>query len=123
MAAMDKLDVIFDLQKTLNDDIVRRRNLSGISDTEWIQKNVLAMVSELGELLDETNFKWWKNPKEIDEGALKEELIDILHFYVSMCLRAGMTAEELFEIYKAKNQENFDRQYGRSSKKGYEVIE
>ena len=123
MAAMDKLDVIFDLQKSLNDDIVRRRNLSGISDTEWIQKNVLAMVSELGELLDETNFKWWKNPKEIDEGALKEELIDILHFYVSMCLRAGMTAEELFEIYKAKNQENFDRQYGRSSKKGYEVIE
>ncbi|MPN55683.1 hypothetical protein SDC9_203367 [bioreactor metagenome] len=33
----------------------------------------------------------------------------------------GMTAEELFSLYQAKNQENFDRQYGRSQKQGYEI--
>ena len=51
----------------------------------------------------------------------KEELVDILHFYIGMCIDAGMTAEELFQIYLAKNQENYDRQQGKSAKKGYEV--
>ena len=117
---MDKLDVIFQLQQSLDDDIVTRRNLT-FSREEWMQKEVLAMISELSEVLDEVNFKWWKNPKPVDDASLKGELVDVLHFFVSMCLKSGMTAEELFALYKAKNQENFDRQYGRSQKQGYEI--
>jgi dimeric dUTPase (all-alpha-NTP-PPase superfamily) len=85
-----------------------------------MQKEVLAMISELSEVLDEVNFKWWKNPKPIDDDALKGELVDVLHFFVSMCLKSGMDADELFALYRAKNQENFDRQNGRSEKQGYE---
>ncbi|MBQ9832818.1 MAG: dUTPase [Clostridia bacterium] len=118
---MDKLDIIFQMQKMLDDDIIERRKLHGISREEWIQKEILAIISELTEVMDEVNFKWWKNPKEVDEASLKEEIIDVLHFFVSMCIKAGLTADELFEIYKAKNKENFDRQYGKSEKKGYEV--
>lgn len=117
---MDKLDCIFDLQKQLDDDIVRLRGLDYPMD-QWMQKEVLAMISELSEVLDEVNFKWWKNPKPVDQDALKNELVDVLHFFVSMCLKSGMTADELFSRYKAKNQENFDRQYGRSQKTGYEA--
>ena len=117
---MDKLDVIFQLQESLDSDIASRRNLS-YSREEWMQKEVLAMISELSEVLDEVNFKWWKNPKPVDDASLKGELVDVLHFFVSMCLKSGMTAEELFSRYKAKNQENFDRQYGRSQKQGYEI--
>lgn len=117
---MDKLDMIFQLQQSLDDDIAKRRNLD-FSREVWLQKEVLAMISELSELLDEVNFKWWKNPKAADEAALKGELVDILHFFVSMCLKSGMTAEELFSLYKEKNKENFDRQYGRSQKQGYEI--
>ena len=117
---MDKLDVIFQLQQSLDEDIVARRNLDFPKEV-WMQKEVLAMISELSEVLDEVNFKWWKNPKAVDDAALKGELVDVLHFFVSMCLKSGMTAEELFSLYKAKNQENFDRQYGRSQKQGYEV--
>ena len=117
---MDKLDVIFQLQELLDSDIAARRNLV-YSREEWMQKEVLAMISELSEVLDEVNFKWWKNPKSVDDAALKGELVDVLHFFVSMCLKSGMTAEELFSLYKAKNQENFDRQYGRSQKPGYEI--
>ena len=117
---MDKLDMIFQLQQSLDDDIVARRNLDFPKEV-WLQKEVLAMISELSEVLDEVNFKWWKNPKPVDDAALKGELVDVLHFFVSMCLKSGMSAEELFELYKAKNQENFDRQYGRSSKQGYEI--
>ncbi|MCE5189569.1 MAG: dUTPase [Eubacteriales bacterium] len=117
---MDKLDMIFQLQQSLDEDIVSRRNLD-YSKEVWLQKEVLAMISELSEVLDEVNFKWWKNPKPVDDAALKGELVDVLHFFVSMCLKSGMSAEELFALYKAKNQENFDRQYGRSEKQGYEI--
>ena len=117
----DKLDIIFDMQKSLDDDIVNRRGLHGITREEWVQKEILAIISELSEILDEVNFKWWKNPKEVNDRALKEEMIEVLHFFVSMCSKAGMTSDELFELYKEKNKENFDRQYGRSEKKGYEV--
>lgn len=117
---MDKLDVIFQLQQSLDQDIAQRRKLQ-FTREEWMQKEVLAMLSELTEVLDEVNFKWWKNPKPVDDAALKGELVDVLHFFVSMCLKSGMDAEELFSLYRVKNQENFDRQYGRSQKQGYEV--
>jgi dimeric dUTPase (all-alpha-NTP-PPase superfamily) len=117
---MDKLDMIFQLQQSLDDDIAARRALSYPKEV-WIQKEVLAMISELSEVLDEVNFKWWKNPQPLDDTALKGELVDVLHFFVSMCLKSGMSADELFALYREKNKENFDRQYGRSEKQGYEI--
>ena len=119
---MDKLEKIFEMQKLLDDDIAARRNLDFTTE-EWMQKEVLAMLSELSEVLDEVNFTWWKNKKPLDTDALRGELVDILHFFVSMCIRSGMDADELFARYIEKNKENFDRQYGRSEKKGYEVID
>ena len=119
---MDKLEKIFEMQKLLDDDIAARRNLDFTTE-EWMQKEVLAMLSELSEVLDEVNFKWWKNKKPLDTDALRGELVDILHFFVSMCIRSGMDADELFARYIEKNKENFDRQYGRSEKKGYDVID
>lgn len=118
---MDKLDEIFKLQKAFNDEIDETRDLKGISPDEWIQKLTLATMSELAELLAESNFKWWKNPKELNIDNIKEEIIDILHFFVSMCLRMGMDAEECYRIYIDKNKENFRRQHGESEKKGYEI--
>lgn len=117
---MDKLEKIFYMQKMFDDDLVKNRGLN-FSKEEWLQRQTLAMLSELSELLAEVNFKWWKNPKPLDDGAIKEELVDILHFFTGMCLRAGMDANELFNIYMKKNKENFDRQYGLSKKEGYNL--
>ncbi len=115
---LDKLDIIFDMQRTLDDDIARLRELDYPMEV-WMQREVLAMISELSEVLDEVNFKWWKNPAPVDRDALKDELVDVMHFFVSMCIRSGMTADELYARYREKNKENFDRQYGRSDKPGY----
>lgn len=119
---MDKLDDIFALQAQLNTEIREKRHLE-YSSGEWIQKLTLAMLSELAELLDEVNFKWWKNPKEINDRLVKEELVDILHFFVSMCLDAGMTPKEMHQMYLEKHQENLDRQHGLSKKPGYAISE
>ncbi len=115
----DKLDVIFEMQQKLNDDIKKRRDIPAFTKEEWMQKQTLAMLSEISEVLDEVNFKWWKNPKPVNEEAIKEELVDILHFFISMCLVYDMSAEELYQKYLDKNKENFDRQNGLSDKEGY----
>ena len=117
---MDKLERIFEMQAFFQNDLIARRKLDGIPTDKWIQMQTLAMLSELAELIDEVNFKWWKNPKPVDGDRVKEELVDILHFFVSMCLTSGMSAQELFDRYIEKNQENFDRQNGLSKKTGYE---
>lgn len=118
---MDKLETIFHWQNKFDSELIKKRGLQDIPMEQWIQKETLAMLSELAELIDEVNFKWWKNEKPVDPDAVKEELVDILHFFVSMCLKTGMDAEELCERYMKKNKENFNRQNGLSEKKGYEV--
>nr|WP_122011580.1 dUTPase [Maliibacterium massiliense] len=120
---MDKLEEIFMMQQQFDTTLAKQRHLEDIPAEVWIQKETLAMLSELAELIDEVNFKWWKNPKEIDPRAVKGELVDILHFFVSMCLKMGMTAAELHAMYLEKNKENFERQQGKSSKPGYAVEE
>ena len=118
---MDRLEEMFALQKAFNDSIIKTRRLEHISAGEWMQKHTLALMCEMAEMLEEVNYKWWKNQKPVDEAALKEELVDILHFFVSMCVKTGMDAEELYQRYVAKNQVNFLRQQGLTDKPGYAV--
>ena len=120
---MDKLEKIFHYQAQFDNELAKKRDLSDISMEVWIQRETLALLSEMAELLDEVNFKWWKNPKPINMDNVKGELVDILHFFVSMCHKTGMDANELFDRYMEKNKENFDRQNGKSEKSGYEAKE
>ena len=117
---MDKLDKIFELQKELDAKIEREHEVN-FSREEWIQKDMLAIISELSEVLAETNFKWWKVSHEVDDDKLCEELIDVLHFFVSLCLHCGMDADKLMYIYIQNNLENIKRQNGESEKTGYKV--
>ena len=116
----DKLDVLFRMQAGLDSYIREKRNLD-YSRGEWVCKKALALMVELGEVVDEAHYKWWKNYGDIDEAKLKEEIVDVLHFFLGMCIDSGMTSDELFEIYLKKNKENYDRQNGLSQKKGYEL--
>ena len=54
---MEMLERIFYMQNLFDNDLIKNRNLE-YSKEEWIQKEVLAIVSELAELLAEVNFKW-----------------------------------------------------------------
>lgn len=117
----DMLREIFSMQTELNAKIAQGRNLN-FTKEEWVQKNILAIISELSEVMDEVNFKWWKNKKPINEEALLEELTDVLHFFISMCIHAGVDADTLFAAYRKKNHENFKRQQGLSSKDGYKPV-
>ncbi|MCK9525599.1 MAG: dUTPase [Limnochordia bacterium] len=114
----DMLRGIFSLQEQFDEAVMEHRDLEYPPEI-WIQKEVLAIISELGEILDEVNFKWWKDPKPLDHNKLTEEIVDVLHFFVSMCLKAGIGPEELYQAYVRKNRENFARQEGATDRPGY----
>jgi dimeric dUTPase (all-alpha-NTP-PPase superfamily) len=119
----DKLDSIFERQRALDGFIITQRNLTGWSISESLQKLCMAIMVETGELASEAGYKWWKNAKPLNMQAIREELVDILHFFVSACNTVGMDASLLYNTYMNKNQENFDRQMGKSAKPGYSLQE
>ena len=115
---MDKLEELLSMQKELDSFIATKRGLE-FTEEEWIRRKCMALMCELTEILNEVNYKWWKNPKTCNSDALKEEIIDVLHFFLGICNDAGLTADEMYEIYMKKNEENRARQLGTSAKTGY----
>lgn len=114
----DRLQTMFTWQEKFNRMVRDERELDWDQST-WIQKMGLALMVELGEVMEEARYKWWKNPDPIDAEKLHEELVDVFHFFISLCLDAGLDAEGLYQGYLAKNRENFDRQAGLSDRAGY----
>ena len=54
---MDKLSEIFMMQQAFDTELVERRHLNGISMEEWMQKETIALIAELMEMLGEVNYK------------------------------------------------------------------
>lgn len=123
----DKLEEIFKYQelfgskfcifKTYNTKL-KSQTLSKIVLEEkerWTKEFIVCCFDELSEILNWTNWKHWKSKKyPIDETQIKYEIIDLLHFVISLALLYGMTADEMYKKYMIKNKENFNRQ-----KRGY----
>lgn len=106
------LNTIFEKQIELNEKI-NPSLYSDIQDPEirrkWFLNFELAMRQECAEAIDSLNWKWWKKDEE-DWDNIKVELVDILHFWVSMCTVAGMDTKEVMELYSKKHKLNHDRQ-------------
>lgn len=107
------LQAIFDKQielnkrinNTLYDDIKKDPELR----RKWFLNFELALKQESAEAIDSLNWKWWKKDEDDWDNA-KVELVDMLHFWVSMCTIAGMDAAEVMTLYFKKNNLNFKRQ-------------
>lgn len=115
---MDRLQELLNRQKELDGFIADRRHLD-FDGREWARKKCVALMVEASELLDEIGYKWWKEPKKDNDAELKEEIIDILHFFLGICNDIGLSSDDIYEIYMKKNDENHKRQTGESNKKGY----
>lgn len=116
----DKLEALFDLQNTFDEYIKEKRNLDYTNKEEWIHKLCTAIITEACELNDAINWKWWKNKREIDWQNVKEEIIDLWHFLLSLCIKVGMNPEDIIQQYIDKNIENYKRQLGASERDGYQ---
>tara|TARA_Y100001970_G_scaffold145628_1_gene178799 strand:+ start:2288 stop:2695 length:408 start_codon:yes stop_codon:yes gene_type:complete len=107
------LEQIFEQQITLNkrinsklyEDIQKNPELK----REWFLKFEKALSQESAEAIDSLNWKWWKQDDD-DWDNVKVELVDMLHFWVSMCTIAGLDAKDVYDLYAKKNKLNFKRQ-------------
>lgn len=106
------LKKIFEKQYELNQRINDKYEAE-MKDPEarrrWFMNYELALRQESCEAIDSLSWKWWKKMDD-DWDNVKIELVDMLHFWVSMCIAAGLTAEEVVTLYFKKNQLNHDRQ-------------
>ncbi|WP_172602054.1 dUTPase [Candidatus Nitrosocosmicus franklandus] len=69
-----------------------------------------AMLHEVVELQRETDWKWWKTEKGIENQRIQEEIIDLWHFLIQLSIEAGLEPETLVAKYIEKNKENTKRQ-------------
>lgn len=108
---MDKLTQIFEMQEELNSRIgVDLKDIDQEEKTKWILNYTRAMQQELAELTDSVPWKWWAKYQKFDEQNAKVEVVDLFHFLVSLAQTLGMTADDVFDAYIAKNKVNHQRQ-------------
>jgi dimeric dUTPase (all-alpha-NTP-PPase superfamily) len=78
------LNKLFSMQDILDQRIEKQHNLE---NTSLINKKILALIVELGELANETRcFKFWSTKSPSPKEVILEEYVDCLHFILSIGL-------------------------------------
>jgi len=107
----DKLDEIFRLQKELNRRIgVDTDGMTETQRQEWVLNYCRAMSQEVAELTDCVPWKWWAKYQKFDRQNARVEVVDLLHFLVSLAQVLEMSADEILEVYTRKHRVNVERQ-------------
>ncbi len=75
----------------------------------WLRNYLTALEKECEELRAELPWKWWSKD-EINMQNIRVEIVDQLHFLVSLAQVAGLDAKELHRLYMAKHAVNNQRQ-------------
>lgn len=77
---------------------------------QYIQWNILGATDELHEVLGEVEWKMWTGrPLVINEERYCDELADVLHLFLNLCLVVDLTPDELVARYWRKHQINRQR--------------
>ncbi|MGC8744851.1 MAG: dUTPase [Verrucomicrobiia bacterium] len=107
----DKLEELFRMQRLLNQRIgVDTDNMTEEERIKWVLNYCRAMSQEVAELTDSVPWKWWAKYQKFDKQNARVEVIDLLHFLISLAQVLGMTADDFYQAYVKKNQINFARQ-------------
>jgi dimeric dUTPase (all-alpha-NTP-PPase superfamily) len=111
MSQPDRLEEIFRLQRELNLRIgVDTERMSEEQRQQWLLKYCRALSQEIAELTDCVPWKWWAKYQKFDKQNARVEIVDLLHFLVSMAQVMELTPDEIFEAYTKKHRVNLARQ-------------
>lgn len=82
---------LFSMQRELDCKIQMQHNLA---NENLIEKKVLALLVEIGELANETRcFKFWSLKPASDRETILEEFVDGVHFILSLGIELGLEGE------------------------------
>lgn len=107
----DRLEQIFEMQAALNKRIgVDTSAMDDKQKVDWVLNYSRALQQELAELVDSVPWKWWAKYQTFDAQNARVEVVDLFHFLVSVAQVLGMSAEDVYQAYLAKNKINHQRQ-------------
>jgi len=107
----DKLSEIFELQRSLNLRIgVDTARMTDEQRQEWVLNYARAVTQEVAELTDSVPWKWWAKYQKFDKQNARVEVVDMLHFLVSLAQVLEMTAQDVYDAYTKKHAVNVQRQ-------------
>lgn len=90
-------------------------NMTEAQREKWTKEFIVCILDECSEVLGQINWKHWKKTRQpVDMHEVRFEVIDLLHFVLSLAVVWGMTADDVAAYYIAKSDENRARQ-----KRGY----
>lgn len=76
-----------------------------------VLENFTPIIVEMVELLNEVKWKYWSHEEPwVRRDRVIAEAVDVMHFLGNILVAVGATDDELEEAYRAKQQENRDRQ-------------
>ncbi|MGA2221235.1 MAG: dUTPase [Verrucomicrobiia bacterium] len=107
----DRLHEIFRLQRELNLRIgVDTAGMTEEQRQQWVLNYCRAMSQEIAELTDCVPWKWWAKYQKFDRQNARVEIVDLLHFLVSLAQVMELTPDDIFEAYTKKHRVNLARQ-------------
>ena len=108
---MDKLEEIFKMQYELNKRIgIDAAALGEEERIKWTLNYIRALQQEAAELTDSLPWKWWAKYQKFDIQNARVEVVDMLHFLISIAEVLGMKSEDFYQAYLKKNEINHKRQ-------------
>jgi len=111
MPDQDMFRDIFRMQKELNARIgVRPDEMTEEEQQTWTLNYCRALSQELAELTDSVPWKWWAKYQTFDKQNARVEVVDMIHFVVSLAQVLGLSADDVYDLYVKKNAVNFQRQ-------------
>jgi dimeric dUTPase (all-alpha-NTP-PPase superfamily) len=115
----DSLEILFHYQSKLQERLGTwdKVNASPAALQQFMNQMFLAIAEENIEVMKETAYKnpdfvpfGWKKTQGTDLKKMQMELIDMLHFWLNLCIVSGMTPADVLKLYLEKNQINHQRQ-------------
>jgi len=92
--SLETLNYLQKEQKKL-DIFIHQQNGLEMKDTFYLRK--IALLVEIGEVANELkSFKYWKKDKNVSLEKVQEELIDCLHFFLSLVNCSQINFNEYF---------------------------
>ena len=104
------------MQAELNKRIgVDTSNMDEADKIKWTLNYSRALQQENAELVDSVPWKWWAKYQKFDVQNARVEVVDMLHFLVSLAQVLGMSAQDFYDAYAKKNHINHNRHHTSNS--------
>lgn len=115
----DSLEILFHYQSKLQERLGTWDKINGnpAAQQQFMNQMFLAVMEENVEIMRETAYKnpefvpfGWKKTQGLNIEKMQGELVDMLHFWLNLCIVARMTPQDVVKQYLDKNKINHTRQ-------------